>query len=88
MHHAARHGSVLVTQILLANDDICADVDKPGWNKRTALHFACFAGNAQAANLLLSFGADIEARDEVRNNVEVLALHVLALRICNTQGWR
>ncbi len=59
LHFAARRGNDEIVKVLLEHPKVHVD-DKDNSGK-TALHLACSEGHSKVCQLLLKFGADIEA---------------------------
>jgi hypothetical protein len=59
LHGAAVQGSCAVLQLLLSSGASVRETTTNGW---TALHVACNAGKLDAAKLLLTLGAEMDAR--------------------------
>lgn len=59
---------------VLEHPDGAATVNEPGRRKMTALHFAAYANNASLLRVLISYGADVLAKDE---NEEVVSFPAL-----------
>eukprot|EP00591_Stephanopyxis_turris_P004331 CAMPEP_0195520622 /NCGR_PEP_ID=MMETSP0794_2-20130614/17297_1 /TAXON_ID=515487 /ORGANISM="Stephanopyxis turris, Strain CCMP 815" /LENGTH=374 /DNA_ID=CAMNT_0040650019 /DNA_START=342 /DNA_END=1466 /DNA_ORIENTATION=- len=65
LHDAARRGSIPVIQFLLHYKDVVGvDIDLPGRQGLTPLHFAARSGKADAAKLLLDAGCHVEPKDD------------------------
>jgi ankyrin repeat protein len=73
LHEAAKRGCIDVARLLLQRGANVNAVDRYG-NDRTPLHDAIYPGEAAFIELLISFGADIEHR----NNWGATPLHIAA----------
>ncbi|KAJ7385762.1 Transient receptor putative cation channel sub A member 1 [Desmophyllum pertusum] len=59
LHFAARRGNDAVVKILLERPSVHVDVEDS--SGKTALHLACNEGHGEVCQLLLNYGADIQA---------------------------
>ena len=60
IHSAASEGNLdLIRSMLIKNPDLVNSIEKFGF---TPLHFAAFTGNKDVADLLLTQGADVNAK--------------------------
>lgn len=69
LHMAARRNQPIVIEWLLAHG---AKLDKRGQWNGTALHWACFFGSKEAAQLLIEKGLDIEDKEDAFGSTPLL----------------
>jgi ankyrin repeat protein len=79
---ASANGRDDIVEYLLCHDAI---VDKPNCLRWTPLMHAARNGHPSTVEVLLSYGADVQLRNEMGNIFTVNALITLALAICTVE---
>ena len=66
LHHAARHGLVDITQVLIdAHCDVNAGAKSAQSTNQTPFHFAVRHGHAEISQMLLDAGCDVNAAERM-----------------------
>ena len=84
IHIAARNGHIELLRFLLEQNNLKATIEKSSHDEATPLFAACKRGHAEAVELLLRYGANINVRTAVKIRVNetrdgMTGLHIAAL---------
>ena len=79
LHDAIGFGHLDVVKSILQKDFSC--VNNPSWHGITPLHYAVIKGNLEITDILLSYGANVNARNNFNETPLHCAFHSSPLKV-------